>query len=345
MTGSFDRNPDPLLWVRGRRPGPSCLACVLSILLAAGACAQTRPDSILVHYDDMRAAAAGAPCGFSRWEPRSSEPRIDSPPAEGELVPMLVHGDPGERIDVVFFRSSLYPPMGADDEFPGHCQEVLAELTAFPRYAEHIDRFNIYRLEIDDPEDGCRYLGEPEYLSPACDRDRVRADVMNAFPHFDGDGSGEGRSLDQIIVLYYANSYHECRYARADFFGMVHMPTWSPSIVVHETGHSFGGLGDEYDASHTQPSDPWYPNVASLTPGYTCGEKWGHMMYLPEVRCFQNANGINWYRPTELGCIMRRMNLDHYCPVCAEVVQARLDRFVPVGGERASVGDLKRMFR
>ena len=45
---------------------------------------------------------------------------------------------------------------------------------------------------------------------------------------------------------------------------------WSPSVFVHEFGHHFAGLADEYFTSETAylpPTDrvePWEPNVTAL---------------------------------------------------------------------------------
>ncbi len=211
----------------------------------------------------------------------------------------------------------------------------------FPQFADHIDRFNFHRLDIVDPHDDCYFY----QLNPIGDYLRIRDEIVYAFPEFDCDFDGLGTGLDQIIILFYCPDTSECRYARALSQGVIFMPSWHPGVVIHEFGHSFGGLGDEYNSVYEATVDPWFPNIASMTPGYTCDDKWGHLMHLPGVGCFQNAGATNWYRPTYSDCVMRYISRDHHCPVCSEVVQSHLDRFEGVAEEKRSMGDIKRMFR
>jgi hypothetical protein len=58
---------------------------------------------------------------------------------------------------------------------------------------------------------------------------------------------------------------------------------WPDYVFVHEFGHSFAGLGDEYyssDVAYTDfyPADvePWEPNLTALLEGRDL--KWGHLV-------------------------------------------------------------------
>jgi hypothetical protein len=119
-------------------------------------------------------------------------------------------------------------------------------------------------------------------------------------------------------------------------------------VVVHEFGHSFGGLGDEYfydDPAATGYAgdmysldyEPWEPNITSLV---DFGSKWQNM--LPEGTAIPTkptkerresyAIGVyegggyltkGMYRPA-VTCRMRDNVATQFCPVC----QAALERVI-----------------
>ncbi|MBO7264570.1 MAG: peptidase M64 [Alistipes sp.] len=113
-------------------------------------------------------------------------------------------------------------------------------------------------------------------------------------------------------------------------------------VVVHEFGHSFAGLGDEYfydnaddnDNMHSLKHEPWEPNITTLV---DFESKWADM--LPEgievpttVTPERTANytvglyegggylskGI--YRPTDV-CRMRNNTAERFCPVCERAIE------------------------
>lgn len=106
-------------------------------------------------------------------------------------------------------------------------------------------------------------------------------------------------------------------------------------VVIHEFGHAFGGLGDEYYNSETaydnlfdKNTEPWQPN---LTTNLRFASKWKAMVHkgipIPTpneahfgtqtVGLFEGggyqAKGI--YRPA-FDCRMKTNEADDFCPVC-----------------------------
>jgi hypothetical protein len=107
-------------------------------------------------------------------------------------------------------------------------------------------------------------------------------------------------------------------------------------VFVHEFGHGFGGLGDEYFTSSVAYSDfypegvePWEPNVTALLPGRPL--KWigqvtpGVPVPTPAdatrfggaVGAFEGAGyaAKGLYRPS-LDCKMFSKGNQGFCPVC-----------------------------
>ena len=95
--------------------------------------------------------------------------------------------------------------------------------------------------------------------------------------------------------------------------------------TVHEFGHAFAGLGDEY-ASHTHkrgaPSDGI--NVAASEDEERC--PWRHWLEArhPSVGLYEGACGQpqDAWRPTASGCVMN--DGQEFCPVCREALVLRI---------------------
>lgn len=107
-------------------------------------------------------------------------------------------------------------------------------------------------------------------------------------------------------------------------------------VVVHEFGHSFGGLADEYfyenDIFDTQAADkvePWEKNITSLVDFVS---KWKHLVApsLPiptphehkkgAVGAYEGLKGNGLYIPT-LTCRMKINNTPDFCPVCSNALE------------------------
>ncbi len=117
---------------------------------------------------------------------------------------------------------------------------------------------------------------------------------------------------------------------------------WSDYIFVHEFGHAFGGLGDEYYSSavtynsfYPPGVEPWEPNITALLD--TAILKWKDLVppgtplptppdtvkYGNVVGAFEGAGYVakGLYRPTLNHCIMFQKNWPDYCPVCRRAIE------------------------
>jgi len=98
-------------------------------------------------------------------------------------------------------------------------------------------------------------------------------------------------------------------------------------VLVHEFGHSYAGLADEYAYddmdSEWYPADtePWEPNITTLK---DFDSKWADMV--PEVGVFEGAGyqSKGCYRPAQ-NCRMRTNEAEDFCPVCARAIQRITD--------------------
>lgn len=152
-----------------------------------------------------------------------------------------------------------------------------------------------------------------------------------------------GLPYEHIIILANTNVYGGGGIYNSYTLTTTDNPHFEP-VVVHEFGHSFGGLGDEYFYDNdvmtdTYPLDiePWEPNITTLV---NFGSKWKHIigknvpLPTPAADADKYPVGLyegggyakkGIYRPADR-CRMRVNDIDHFCPACIEAL-TRLIRF------------------
>jgi hypothetical protein len=153
---------------------------------------------------------------------------------------------------------------------------------------------------------------------------------------------------DQILVTVNDSVYGGAGGA----YGVTSAHPYAPLIVIHEYGHSFHKLADEYDSPY-----PGFPACSDLTATPTCEPnvtnqtnaslvKW-RSWFTPGIAIptpsgtagtglFQGARYLSsgMYRPVDNTCLMRSLGTN-FCPVCRQEYVKRLYRGgfgVPAGG-------------
>lgn len=116
-------------------------------------------------------------------------------------------------------------------------------------------------------------------------------------------------------------------------------------VVVHEFGHSFGGLADEYfyeggdvlDEIYSLDVEPWELNISTLKDDKN---KWvgklGELFNGENINMSLRNDGVGVfegggyqtkgiYRPVDRECRMRFNTADGFCPVCSESISYMID--------------------
>jgi hypothetical protein len=125
------------------------------------------------------------------------------------------------------------------------------------------------------------------------------------------------------------------------------------TVVIHEFGHSFAGLADEYSRDTSPRGTPTRgPNVSeSPDPRMAPWAHW-HKRYPNKYKTHEGAAAVykGVWRPTPDGCVMRAAH--DFCPICREAIVLKIysyvrpiDRMTPVadlielvaGGEKKSI--------
>ncbi len=190
---------------------------------------------------------------------------------------LMQNGDPSEKVDLVLLGDGY----SAEDmeQFRRDARTYNEEMFNTEPFKSHRDKFNVWVVEVVSPESGIsrpdkgiwknnalgsRYFtfGSPRYI--LTENNRVLRDAAGLVPY------------DYINILINDNRYggggiynlYTTTYMRVDHPGQ----EWQMGYVyVHEFGHAFAGLGDEYyssstgyDAFYSKGVEPWEPNVTAL---------------------------------------------------------------------------------
>jgi len=191
-------------------------------------------------------------------------------PAAGDAVfELQAAGNPHDKVDFVFVAEGYTAE--AKDKFKADAERTTAFLFSVEPYRAMIDRFNVRAVFRPSPEKG---MDEPRQRA-------YKKTVLNAsFNAFDLDRymlieedhrmheiAGQV-PYDAIIVLVDSARYGGGSIA-FDYCVTTVDNARSLEVFVHELGHSFGGLADEYYQSEVSYNEFYPKGIEPLEPNIT----------------------------------------------------------------------------
>ena len=136
-----------------------------------------------------------------------------------------------------------------------------------------------------------------------------------------------GTPYEHIIVLVNGDRYGGGGIYNSYTLTDAHGPNFRP-VVVHEFGHSFGGLGDEYPYGDDDPmyfpdTEPWEPN---LTTQYHFIGKWENLVKEGKAGLIEGGGYLTKgvWRGFE-NCRMRTNEEPEFCLVCRQALTRLID--------------------
>jgi len=255
---------------------------------------------------------------------------------------ILISGKPENKVDVVFL------PEGYTNKemskFKEDCRALVQGFFKYAPFSENKSKFNFRGVLAPSKESGTdcpemkifkNTLLNSSFYTDSIDRYLMTPDmaaVRNAAANV---------PYDQIIIL--ANTGKYGGGALFNFYSLVvNSNKESGEILVHEFGHGFGGLADEYDDGSTTYNslyplnlEPWEPNITTLVHFET---KWKDMLprstpvptplsKTSSLGVYEGAGYVakGIYRPTS-DCMMRTFSKGVFCPVCKRAIQKMIDK-------------------
>lgn len=240
-------------------------------------------------------------------------------------------GDPKECIDVVIVGEG-YTAQERELFYKDASDAVEAILNHEP-FGEMKDRFNFLAVAPESEHSGVSVPRKGEwYDSPLKSHfDTFHTDrYLTTTEIFKLHDLLAGLPYEHIIILANTDTYGGGGIYNSYTLTTARHSLFKP-VVVHEFGHSFGALGDEYDANgydnpfYCEGVEPWEMNITTRT---DFDSKWQDMIDagVKGVGLFEGAGyeskGI--WRPAK-DCRMRTNTAEGFCPVCIREIRKMID--------------------
>ena len=263
---------------------------------------------------------------------------------EAALPYTYIHkgGDSKECIDVVILAEGYTAE--EMDIFMADAKITADEILSYEPFNTHRDKFNFIAVtspsldsNVSVPQEGAwrnTAVGSnfmtfymPRYLTSSRVYDMY--DLVTNIP------------CEHFIILANTDTYGGGGIYNSYTLTTAHHRDFKP-VVVHEFGHSFAGLGDEYfydnadnnDEMHSLSHEPWEPNITTLV---DFESKWADIVaegveiptQVTEQRTREYVVGVyegggyrskGIYRPTDV-CRMRNNTAERFCPVCERAIE------------------------
>ena len=237
---------------------------------------------------------------------------------------LLKSGTPEEKIDVVIVAEGYTEEEMAT--FYADAQVAMDAILAHEPFGKYKDCFNFIAVALPSNDSGVSVPGEGDWKDTALkahfntfymDRYLTTLRLKNMHDKLCGI------PYEHIVILANTDTYGGGGIYNSYTLTTAHHPAFRP-VVVHEFGHSFAGLADEYyyDDQYVEyyyPGiEPWEQNITTLA---DFDSKWKDMLERGEAELLEGAGyqskGV--YRPAK-DCRMHTNRPDCFCPVCQRAI-------------------------
>lgn len=264
---------------------------------------------------------------------------LNEPLPEYEVETVLDNGKPEQKVDLVFLPEGY--TQAEMDQFVADVSRMVDILFAAEPFDRHRSDFNIYAVKVPSVQSGTDVPGEGIYVNTAFNSTFYTFDTPRYLTTKDMKSVHDAAALvpyDHIYLL--VNSE---RYGGGGFYNFLSVSTVghekTPQVLVHEFGHGFAGLADEYYSSavaydnfYNLNIEPWEPNITTLV---DFDSKWKDLVdlllpfptprqpkYSDHVGVFEGGGysekGI--YSPV-IDCRMKSNEAKGFCPVCQRAIE------------------------
>ena len=243
---------------------------------------------------------------------------------------LLKSGTPAEKIDVAIVAEGYTAE--EMDMFYADAQTAMEAILKHEPFGQYKERFNFVAVGLESHDSGVSVPGEGDWKDTALkahfntfymDRYLTTLRLKNMHDRLCGV------PYEHIVILANTDTYGGGGIYNSYTLTTAHHPAFKP-VVVHEFGHSFAGLADEYyyDDQYVEyyypGTEPWEQNITTLA---DFESKWKDMLDAGEAELHEGAGyqskGV--YRPAR-DCRMHTNRPDSFCPVCQRAI-ARIIEF------------------
>lgn len=229
-------------------------------------------------------------------------------------------------------------------KFQQDCLFFVQSLFSYAPYDRYRDRFNVRAVLVPSQDSDITMPGDTLYRNTALSCSFWTFNSERYCMTYDNETmktlAGQV-PYDQIYIL--ANTK---KYGGGGIFNSYCVSTtgnsFSSEVIIHEFGHGFAGLADEYAYDGTDnyclEVEPWEPNITTLV---DFESKWQDMIGkktvvpTPVKPKYENTVGVyegagyqshDIYRPM-IDCLMNTFNGKKFCPVCERAIERMIKHY------------------
>jgi len=267
-------------------------------------------------------------------------------PVNVSITKIYGDGDPHTSVDLAFIAEGYK----ADEmgKFREDVKKMADYLFAEAPFIDYKDKFNIWAVEAVSQDSGTDIPGEKIYANTALNSSFYTFDIDRYLTTQDIKSVNDYAAAvphDQIIILI-----NSTRYGGGGVYNYYTGTTTgnklSPQVFIHEFGHGFAGLADEYysssvayDEFYPLNVEPWEPNITTLV---NFESKWKKSIAndtpqpTPPEEKYSNVTGLfegggysakGIYR-SEFDCRMKSNGPKGYCTVCRNAIKEMIEFYL-----------------
>jgi hypothetical protein len=255
------------------------------------------------------------------------------------------NGKPEKKVDLLFLAEGY--DQSERGKFFADVRKLSNSLFEVFPFSEKRKRFNVKALFTPSEESGVDVPGESIYKNTVFNTTFYTFDLSRYLTTSDMKSiydAAASVAWDFMVVLV-----NTPRYGGGGVYNQITVCSsdnaLSAKVLVHEFGHSFAGLADEYYSSEVAYEDfynlavePWEPNITTMVDFPT---KWKSFITdttpvpTPRNPEYKSVTGVfegggymekGIYSPMQ-DCRMKSNTTERFCPVCTSAIKAAIDRY------------------
>lgn len=282
------------------------------------------------------------------FNPHLSFVRKEKPPADVEYHSLAINGPSSQKVDIVFVSEGY--TANEKEKFFTDATRFMNIMLSWEPYIHYRKAFNFRAVYVPSDEDGTDIPTDSIWKNTALN---TSFDTFGNDRYLTTDDMVTLRNIisgvpyDQVCIIVNTSKYGGGGIYN-DYSIFSSDNKHSGFLFMHEFGHAFASLGDEYyssSGSQTHIIDPHYepyqPNITTLV---DFAHKWKDMVPdtvpipTPDSSIYHHVVGVfegagysskNVYRPY-YDCTMKSVINNAFCPVCRRAI-VRMIRFYDNG--------------
>lgn len=251
--------------------------------------------------------------------------------------------DASKSVDIAILAEGY--TAGQMERFREDCKKFAGYLFNSKPYRENREKFNIYAVESASPDSGTDIPGKNIWVNTAFNSSFFSLGLdryLMTESYWKVRDAAANVPYDQIYILVNTERYGGG--AIFNYYNVcVNRNPHEEYVFVHEFGHGFSFLADEYYDSETTYEDFYDLTVEPLEPNLTTlvnfDKKWKNLVspgipiptpvkeeYIGKVGAFEGGGYVKEkvFRP-KYDCSMNSISVDNYCPVCVNAITKMIE--------------------